>query len=274
MSASSMQQLAGSYPPPFPSTAQSARMSQSQTPGLDTLAEGSQYVLEQLQLSRNATSMVNDSNRTVDRSDQRNGHEGNYSGFKQPPRRDSLSEARSAIRKNSSSNTVRRRISRACDQCNQLRTKCDGQNPCAHCIGNVAYSALFQRGMEFIRPSADLSSQSLAWPASTRGNGRSAARLPRKTWRQQLQPRPPRRLVRVRRKTSNCPRQDSWRTSKHRSQMWALVVMTRTLRPRAIRPLRPTSATRRSPAWSRCQTRSILHSTRNTRSRRTWRACP
>lgn len=30
---------------------------------------------------------------------------------------------------------VRRRISRACDQCNQLRTKCDGQHPCAHCIG-------------------------------------------------------------------------------------------------------------------------------------------
>lgn len=30
---------------------------------------------------------------------------------------------------------VRRRISRACDQCNQLRTKCDGQHPCAHCVG-------------------------------------------------------------------------------------------------------------------------------------------
>ncbi|KAK5072139.1 hypothetical protein LTS08_000765 [Lithohypha guttulata] len=28
---------------------------------------------------------------------------------------------------------VKRRISRACDQCNQLRTKCDGKNPCAHC---------------------------------------------------------------------------------------------------------------------------------------------
>lgn len=33
------------------------------------------------------------------------------------------------------SSPVRRRISRACDQCNQLRTKCDGQHPCAHCIG-------------------------------------------------------------------------------------------------------------------------------------------
>lgn len=28
---------------------------------------------------------------------------------------------------------VRRRISRACDQCNHLRTKCDGEQPCAHC---------------------------------------------------------------------------------------------------------------------------------------------
>ena len=27
---------------------------------------------------------------------------------------------------------IRRRISRACDQCNQLRTKCDGKLPCQH----------------------------------------------------------------------------------------------------------------------------------------------
>lgn len=40
------------------------------------------------------------------------------------------------------SGPVRRRISRACDQCNQLRTKCDGKHPCAHCIGR---SCLFQR---------------------------------------------------------------------------------------------------------------------------------
>ncbi|KAF3291023.1 hypothetical protein TWF970_000275 [Orbilia oligospora] len=29
---------------------------------------------------------------------------------------------------------IRRRISRACDQCNQLRTRCDGKMPCQHCI--------------------------------------------------------------------------------------------------------------------------------------------
>ncbi|KAK5447836.1 hypothetical protein LTS15_009335 [Exophiala xenobiotica] len=36
----------------------------------------------------------------------------------------------------SESSAVRRRISRACDQCNQLRTKCDGRQPCAHCTEN------------------------------------------------------------------------------------------------------------------------------------------
>ncbi|KAJ4990266.1 hypothetical protein SVAN01_04148 [Stagonosporopsis vannaccii] len=37
-------------------------------------------------------------------------------------------------RSSRTSGPVRRRISRACDQCNQLRTKCDGQKPCSHCI--------------------------------------------------------------------------------------------------------------------------------------------
>lgn len=35
---------------------------------------------------------------------------------------------------NGNGQPVRRRISRACDQCNQLRTKCDGKHPCAHCV--------------------------------------------------------------------------------------------------------------------------------------------
>lgn len=38
-------------------------------------------------------------------------------------------------RSTSAGDLIRRRISRACDQCNQARTKCDGQDPCAHCIG-------------------------------------------------------------------------------------------------------------------------------------------
>ncbi|KAL0930427.1 transcriptional activator xlnr [Colletotrichum truncatum] len=45
-----------------------------------------------------------------------------------------------AARTSSASGPIRRRISRACDQCNQLRTKCDGQHPCAHCIGKYQSS--------------------------------------------------------------------------------------------------------------------------------------
>jgi xylanolytic transcriptional activator XlnR len=53
-------------------------------------------------------------------------------GFKSD---DARSGTESATESRSTSGPVRRRISRACDQCNQLRTKCDGMNPCAHCIG-------------------------------------------------------------------------------------------------------------------------------------------
>ncbi|RDA95181.1 hypothetical protein CP533_1892 [Ophiocordyceps camponoti-saundersi (nom. inval.)] len=38
----------------------------------------------------------------------------------------------------------RRRVSRACDRCNQLRTKCDGRQPCAHCID-------FNLGCQYMR---------------------------------------------------------------------------------------------------------------------------
>lgn len=59
---------------------------------------------------------------------------------------------------NGHSGPVRRRISRACDQCNQLRTKCDGQTPCAHCLGR------FSKGLlELLLTSV----QSLAWAVST-----------------------------------------------------------------------------------------------------------
>ncbi|CAI4210858.1 unnamed protein product [Parascedosporium putredinis] len=49
-----------------------------------------------------------------------------------------------ATRATGAAGPIRRRISRACDQCNQLRTKCDGQHPCAHCIE-------FGLGCEYIR---------------------------------------------------------------------------------------------------------------------------
>ncbi|KAL2818189.1 fungal-specific transcription factor domain-containing protein [Aspergillus cavernicola] len=134
MSTTSLQQFATSFSP-F-SNAQSARMTQSQTVGLDTLAEGSQYVLEQLQLSREGGSSDTTASNTFSHSLSKSKDSlfgDNSSGFKSSVR-DSLAEARSMIRKNSASAPVRRRISRACDQCNQLRTKCDGHNPCAHCI--------------------------------------------------------------------------------------------------------------------------------------------
>ena len=122
---------------PFSDPSQPVRMSQSQTSGLDTLAEGSQYALERLQLSREArdvSTAAGDSARTS-KDGALFADENNLGpAFKSPSQRDPLADARSTIRKNPSG-PVRRRISRACDQCNQLRTKCDGQNPCAHCTG-------------------------------------------------------------------------------------------------------------------------------------------
>jgi xylanolytic transcriptional activator XlnR len=93
--------------------------------GLDTLAHGSQYALQQLQRhidvhqnshpARNA----NPKNRQHPYSGMPGGGNGRTSGSNGA----------------GTAGPVRRRISRACDQCNQLRTKCDGQNPCAHCVG-------------------------------------------------------------------------------------------------------------------------------------------
>ena len=36
-----------------------------------------------------------------------------------------------------STGVVKRRITRACDQCHRFRTKCDGQTPCGHCKGKT-----------------------------------------------------------------------------------------------------------------------------------------
>lgn len=36
---------------------------------------------------------------------------------------------------------TRQRVSRACDRCNHLRVKCDGQRPCEHCLGELFVSA-------------------------------------------------------------------------------------------------------------------------------------
>lgn len=59
-------------------------------------------------------------------------HENETNGNLQAGRKRRESEMDS-VNDSGDGNNVRRRISRACDQCNQLRTKCDGKHPCAHC---------------------------------------------------------------------------------------------------------------------------------------------
>lgn len=121
-------------------------MSRPDTHGLDTLAEGSQYALEQLQLSQQAATSnppPADGNQ-LKLSDPAHSHvlsphnKQNGVSSEGKLQHDALADSRSKIRKGSSANAVRRRITRACDQCNQLRTKCDGQQPCAHCAGMLS----------------------------------------------------------------------------------------------------------------------------------------
>ncbi|KAJ5546087.1 Xylanolytic transcriptional activator xlnR [Penicillium frequentans] len=117
MSTTSLQSFADLYSP-FSSRSQPARMSQSQTPGLDTLAEGSQYALEQLQLARQAGPSANpsidpdrghlDADSTQSPPPSYREHNGSQSGGKvSAQQRDMLAEARSAIRKGSSSTPSR-----------------------------------------------------------------------------------------------------------------------------------------------------------------------
>jgi len=98
--------------------------------GLHTLADGSQYALQQLQQHVDVHQ-----NGQVHRSHNHKHRQHPY-GHGGPGNGRSMST--------SASGPIRRRISRACDQCNQLRTKCDGQSPCAHCVE-------FGLGCEYIR---------------------------------------------------------------------------------------------------------------------------
>ncbi|OAL54338.1 hypothetical protein IQ07DRAFT_264551 [Pyrenochaeta sp. DS3sAY3a] len=92
---------------------------------LDTLAHTSQYAALQFHQNRhvlpNGKAMVKP-------------HRLPYASGPIAPRnqRDMLHDR--SGRGNATAGPVRRRISRACDQCNQLRTKCDGRQSCAHCI--------------------------------------------------------------------------------------------------------------------------------------------
>ena len=108
----------------------------SQMAGLDALAESSQYALEQLQSRSPAGHHYLSMNRSPI---QHRSHSFSVEDdvlHRQRP----VSGSDQRIVKKSSHAPVRRRISRACDQCNQLRTKCDGKQPCAHCVGRYKSS--------------------------------------------------------------------------------------------------------------------------------------
>lgn len=91
----------------------------------------------------------------------------------------------------SAAGPIRRRISRACDQCNQLRTKCDGQHPCAHCIGMYLLDLAAKNAAEHVLQVSvtDGEHQSLDWAASTSGSGRREARPPGRISLSKQQPR-------------------------------------------------------------------------------------
>ncbi|KAL6161285.1 hypothetical protein ACJQWK_08359 [Exserohilum turcicum] len=92
---------------------------------LDSLAQTSQYAALQFHQNRH----VLPTGKAIVKP-----HRLPYASGPLAPRhqRDMLHER--SGRASSTSGPVRRRISRACDQCNQLRTKCDGRQSCAHCI--------------------------------------------------------------------------------------------------------------------------------------------
>lgn len=130
------------YAPGFDTTSPEANMisrighaapQRISTSGLDTLAQGSQYALEQLQQTslagHHSTSALKSPIRSRHHPYDDGSNNTEHNGYK------SLEMDHRGDGKTGTAGPVRRRISRACDQCNQLRTKCDGKNPCAHCVG-------------------------------------------------------------------------------------------------------------------------------------------
>ncbi|KAK5117311.1 hypothetical protein LTR62_005928 [Meristemomyces frigidus] len=119
------------------------------TAGLDTLAEGSQYHLQQLQQQQQQQQHQQQQQQHQQQQQQQqqalagmNGvtpvlkHRQSYgsaSGDGMGSARRESEASMGKMARSSHGQAVRRRISRACDQCNQLRTKCDGKHPCAHC---------------------------------------------------------------------------------------------------------------------------------------------
>ncbi|PGH07024.1 hypothetical protein GX51_02064 [Blastomyces parvus] len=111
------------------------------TPNLDLLHRDSRYPLHHLHMSRMAGASPGRQLSEPMKIKMFYPHP-QPATVKSPPLNDVLAESRSPIRKSSCTASIRRRISRACDQCNQLRTKCDGKAPCAHCIGIIKSKTL------------------------------------------------------------------------------------------------------------------------------------
>ncbi|KAF2719365.1 hypothetical protein K431DRAFT_314190 [Polychaeton citri CBS 116435] len=114
----------------------SSGQQQQRNSGLNALAEGSQYV-QRLQQQQHQDQQ------SPSRSASHARHKHSYSDEaengleqQQQQQQDSASGNENATPRSGSKTgaPVRRRITRACDQCNQLRTKCDGKRPCAHCV--------------------------------------------------------------------------------------------------------------------------------------------
>lgn len=107
--------------------------------GLDTLAEGSQYALQQLHHQQHQQHPLPQGLPSLNGVKPPMRHRESFDGVSlsaiPDARRESVGITKAGRAGNANShNNVRRRISRACDQCNQLRTKCDGKHPCAHCV--------------------------------------------------------------------------------------------------------------------------------------------
>ena len=112
------------YPSPFihrpsgntPAPTEPMMQQRSPMAGLDALATGSQYALQQMQQNADNTSQ---------KQKQRSSSDATHGNLTQDQSASAL--AQKPVGGRSTGGPVRRRISRACDQCNQLRTKCDGQ---------------------------------------------------------------------------------------------------------------------------------------------------
>ena len=125
---------------PYPSG--HANPQRIQTSGLDSLANNSQYALQHLQSMSVPSHAVGPAVKGPNR-------------VRHHPYENAHNKARDGRHRNSSgqpddkatSGPVRRRISRACDQCNQLRTKCDGMSPCAHCVGKSWHRSSLQENL-------------------------------------------------------------------------------------------------------------------------------